>query len=63
MKLKPELLSDIFAVLGALIIVLALAWIWKPLGLLALGASLLLLGWACAVKAAKEAAKAASPKS
>lgn len=45
-----ELASDIFVLLGALLVICALAWIWLPLGLLALGSALLAMGFVCALK-------------
>lgn len=54
-----ERIGDIFVLLGALIIVCALGWIWRPLGLLALGMTMIALGYVFAFKAqrAKRAAK------
>lgn len=48
-----ELASDIFILLGALAIIGALAWIWWPLGLLALGLALIALGFVFAAKAGR----------
>ena len=55
-----ELASDIFVIVGALVVIGALTAIWWPLGLLALGAALVALGYVFHVRArVKAAAKAA----
>jgi hypothetical protein len=51
-----ELASDIFVLLGVLVVIGALAWIWWPLGLLALGLSLIALGFLFHAKAARSKA-------
>jgi Flp pilus assembly protein TadB len=50
--------SDICVLLGALIIIGGLAWIWLPLGLLALGLALIGLGFVFALKARQAKASA-----
>lgn len=49
-----ELASDIFVILGALIIIAALSAVWWPLGLLALGLALIVLGFAFHLRAARK---------
>ena len=54
-----ELASDIFVIVGALVVIGALAAIWWPLGLLALGAALVALGFVFHVRVRMRAAKKA----
>ena len=59
-----ELASDISILLGVLIVIGGLAWIWWPLGLLALGLALIALGFVFHAKAARgKASKPARDKS
>lgn len=48
-----ELASDIFVLLGVIVVIGALAWIWWPLGVLALGLALIALGFVFHAKAAR----------
>lgn len=51
-----ELASDILVLVGALIVIGGLGWIWWPLGIVALGAAMIAMGWIFAVKAVRSKA-------
>ncbi len=55
-----EMVSDILCFAGGIMVVAAMAMIWRPLGLLACGVALIVLGYACYAKGSKT--KANTPK-
>lgn len=58
---RVEIASDVFVCFGVLVVIVALAVIWEPLGLLAFGVGLIALGFVFFMKA--KAIKAQQDKS